>query len=132
MRLGSTMLFQKPIVRYLFSIAAVAITFGLRIWLIPVTGIGAPFVLFFAVVLATSWIAGIGPAICTVLLSMPLAAYTFVVSTGYYSLFQAAFQSLLFAVDGIFAIYLTSAMNKGREAVQEANRRLLSANDKIT
>jgi hypothetical protein len=38
------MLFQKTIVRYLFGIAAVVITFGLRIWLIPLTGTSARFV----------------------------------------------------------------------------------------
>jgi hypothetical protein len=35
------MLFQKTIVRHLFGIAAVVITFGLRIWLIPLTGTSA-------------------------------------------------------------------------------------------
>jgi K+-sensing histidine kinase KdpD len=89
-----SILFQKTIVRYLFGIAAVAITFGLRVWLIPLTGTGAPFVLFFAAVLATSLLAGIGPAICAVLLSLPLAAYSFVVRAGY-PLLQASFQSLL-------------------------------------
>ena len=40
------MLFQKTTVRYLFCIAVVTGTFALRIWLIPLTGTGAPFVLF--------------------------------------------------------------------------------------
>ena len=46
-------LFQNIIFRYLFGIAAVASVFALRIWLIPLTGTGAPFVLFFAAVLVT-------------------------------------------------------------------------------
>jgi len=131
MKARVSMLFQKPIIRYLFSIAAVAITFGLRIWLIPLTGAGAPFVLFFAAVLATSLFAGVGPGICVVLFSLPLAAYTFVARAGY-PLLQAASQSLLLAIDGILVIYLTSLMMKGREAVHEANQRLRSANEKIT
>ena len=114
-------LFQNATVRYLFSIAAVAITFALRIWLIPLTGTGAPFVLFFAAVLATSLLAGVGPGICAVLLSVPLAAYTFVVRAGYPP-FQAGVQSLLFAIDGSIVVYLTFLMRKGRRAVQEANR----------
>ena len=125
------MLFQKTILRYLFGIVAVAITFGLRIWLIPLTGTGAPFVLFFAAVLATSLFAGVGPAICAVLLSLPLATYAFVVRAGY-PLLQASFQSLLFAFDGIFVIYITSVMKKGQEAVHDANQRLRSANDEVT
>ena len=125
------MLSQKPIIRYLFSISAVALTFALRTWLVPLAGADAPFVLFFAAVLTISLIAGVGPAICAVLLSLPLAAYTFVVRAGY-APFQAAFQSLLFAIDGIFVIYLTSLTTKGRDAVQEINLTLRSANEEIT
>jgi uncharacterized protein involved in response to NO len=39
-------LFQNTIFRYLFAIAAVASVFALSIWLIPLTGTGAPYVLF--------------------------------------------------------------------------------------
>jgi PAS domain S-box-containing protein len=130
-RQATDMLFQKTIVRYLFGIAAVAITFAARIWLVPLTGTGAPFVLFFAAILATSLFAGVGPGICAILLTLPLAAYTFVVRAGYAPL-QAAFQSLLFAVDGIVVIYLTFLMNKWRQAVQDANQQLRRANAEIT
>src|SRR5215831_7975412 len=99
MRTRFSMLLQNTIVRYLFGIIAVAITFALRTWLIPLTGTGTPFVLFFTAVLATSLIAGVGPGICAVLLSLPLAAYTFVVRGGH-PLFQAGFESLLFTMDG--------------------------------
>ena len=37
---------MRSIFRYLFGIAAVASAFVLRIWLIPLTGTGAPFVQF--------------------------------------------------------------------------------------
>ena len=56
-------LFHNTFVRYLFAIATVAITFALGSWLIPFTGTDAPFVLFFAAVLATSLAVGIGPGI---------------------------------------------------------------------
>src|SRR5262245_18565661 len=91
------MLFQNTMLRYLFGILAIAITFALRIWLIPVTVTGTPFVLFFTAVLATSLIAGVGPGICAVVLSLPLASYTFVVRG--YPLFEATFESLLFTMD---------------------------------
>jgi PAS domain S-box-containing protein len=122
MKTRFNMLFQKALVRYLFGITAIVIAFGLRIWLIPLTGTGAPFVLFFAAVLVTSLVAGIGPGICAVVLSLPLASYTFVVRAGYPP-FQAAFQSLLFVIDGIFVIYITSLMKKGQEAVSRAEAR---------
>ena len=123
-------LFQNTIFRYLFAIAMVGGMFALRIWLIPLTGTGAPFVLFFAAVLVTSLFAGVGPGICAALLSVPLGAYTFVVRAGYPP-FQAFFQSLLFSVDGIVVVYLTSLMRKGREGFQDANRQLRSANEQL-
>jgi PAS domain S-box-containing protein len=118
---------QKTAVRYLFSIAAVVSAFALRIWFIQLTGTGAPFVLFFTAVLATSLFAGVGPGICALLLSLPLAAYTFGLRAGY-PLFKAAFQGLLFAVDGSVVVYLTHLMNKNRAAAQDANRQLRNAN----
>src|SRR5215510_2134063 len=128
MRTRFNMLFQNTIIRYLFGILAIAIAFALRISLIPVTGTGTPFVLFFTAVLATSLIAGVGPGICAVVLSLPLASYTFVVRGGYPP-FEAAFESLLFTMDGIVVVYLTFLMKKGRQTVQEANRQLHSANE---
>jgi len=116
-------LFQNTEFRYLFSIAAVAGVFALRIWLIPLTGTGAPYVLFFTAVLVTSLFAGVGPAICAVLISMPLAAYTFVVGAGY-SIVQASFQSLVFAVDGIVVIYLTFLTRKAARSLQNTNRQV--------
>ena len=115
MKFRIDILFQNTIFRYLFGIVTVASTFGLRIWLIPFTGTGAPFVLFFAAVLVTSLLAGVGPGICALLISLPLAAYTFVARAGYPP-FQAFFQALLFAIDGIVVIYLTYLMKKGRQA----------------
>jgi K+-sensing histidine kinase KdpD len=105
-------LFQNSMFPYLFSIAAVASVFALRVWLIPLTGTGAPYALFVAAVLVTGLFAGVGPAICAVLLSMPLGNYTFVVGAGH-SIVQASFQSLLFAVDGIVVIYLTFPHEEG-------------------
>jgi PAS domain S-box-containing protein len=134
-RLGTkarvNILFHNTIVRYLFAIAVVAGTFALRIWLIPFTGTGAPFVLFFAAVLVTSLMVGVGPGICALLISLPLAAYTFVTRAGYPH-FQAGFQALLFVIDGIVVIYLTYLMKKGRQAAQDANRRLRCAIEEST
>src|SRR5499427_8999094 len=130
MRTRFNMLFQNTIIRYLFGILAIAITFALRMSLIPVTGTGTPFVLFFTAVLATSLIAGVGPGICAVVLSLPLASYTFVVRG--YPLFEATFESLLFTMDGLVVVFLTSLMKKGRQALQEANHLLHNANEENT
>jgi PAS domain S-box-containing protein len=125
------LLFHHSFARYLFAVAIVAGTFVLRVWLIPFTGTGAPFVLFFAAVLVTSLFAGVGPGISALLISLPLAVYTFVTSAGY-SLFQATFQALLFSVDGAVIVYLTFLMRKGRRAAQDASLQLRDATERIT
>ena len=122
-------LFQHTTFRYSFGIAAVAAALGLRIWFLPWTGTGAPFVLFFAAVVVTSLFAGVGPGILSVVLSMPLAAYIFVIEAGYPTA-QASFQSLLFAVDGIVVIYLTLLMNKAVRSLQLANRQVRESEER--
>jgi PAS domain S-box-containing protein len=123
-------LLHNTLVRYLFAIATVATTFALGSWLIPFTGTDAPFVLFFAAVLATSLAVGIGPGILVIVLSVPLEVYTFVTREGH-SPFQAVVQGLVFAVDGIIVVYLAFLMKKGRQAAQDANQRLRLANEEI-
>src|SRR5580765_5971716 len=123
-------LFRKTASRYLFAIVTVTSTFALRLWLVPFTGTGAPFVLFFAAVLVTSLFAGVGPGVCALLISLPLAVYMFVTRAGYPP-FQAAFQALLFAVDGTIVVYLTFLMKKWRLAVRNANQQLRGANGEI-
>ena len=116
-------------VRYLFAIALVASTFALKLWLTPWTGTGAPFVLFFAAVLLTSLFGGVGPGICAVVLRMLLGAYTFVMGAGY-SVAQASFQSLLFAVDGTVVVYLTFLTRETTRSRQNANRQLRESEEK--
>lgn len=119
------------IVRYLFAIATVASTFALRIWLVDLIGTDAPFVLFFAAVLVSSLFGGVGPGICAMLISLPLATYTFMTRGGYPP-FQAAPQDLLFTTGGIVVIYLTFIARKRRLIIQDANRQLRDANEEIT
>ncbi len=112
---------QSRIARYAFSVAAVTAAFALKLWFIPLTGRGAPFVMFFAAVMLTSLVAGVGPGIGAVLMAIPLGAYTFVLRAGY-EISEAIHQSLLFAIDGFIVVYLTFLMRQGREAAQEATR----------
>ena len=77
--------------RYFFAVVAVAIASVLKLWLVPLTGTGAPLVLLFAAVMSTSLVAGVGPAILALLLSLTVGGYMFVTAATYrYS--QAAFQ----------------------------------------
>jgi PAS domain S-box-containing protein len=119
---------QRPpprlIVRYGFAAATVALAFGIRKVLEPVTGTGAPFVLFFAALLATSLWAGAGPGLFATVLSLVLGAYVFVLRAGF-SWSQTVAQAALFAVDGVVVVYLSFVVTRARRAaeISEARRR---------
>src|SRR6478609_7665669 len=100
MKFSVNILFHNIIASYLLAIATVTSTFALRIWLITFIGTDAPFVLFFAAVLVSSLFGGVGPGICALLISLPLATYTFVTREGHPP-FQAASQALLFTIGGL-------------------------------
>src|SRR5262245_40713022 len=123
-------LFRYAFVRYFFAIATVASTFALRLWLVPFTGTDAPLMLFFAAVLAISLVAGIGPGIWAIVISAPLAAYTFETGAGDPP-FQAAVHGLLFAIEGTVVVYLAFLMKNERQAAHDANQRLRRANEEI-
>src|SRR4051812_19136915 len=108
-RAGLRSAFERVLVRYAFGVGVGGGAVVLKKVFEPLTGTGAPFVLFFAAVVATSLWAGPGPGICATLLSSPLAAYTFVVRAGYAPA-QAAFQAALFAADGEVVVYLSLLM----------------------
>jgi PAS domain S-box-containing protein len=96
----------QPAMRYGFAVAMVIGAFGLRKLLEPVTGTGAPFVLFFGAVLVASLVGGRGPGILATLLSVPLGAYEFVVRAGY-PLSEAILQAGLFAIDCLVVVYMS-------------------------
>jgi PAS domain S-box-containing protein len=108
---------EHPFARYAFAVVAVLIAFGLREVLKPQTGTGAPFVLFFGAVMASSLAAGRGPAILAALLSLPLGAYFFVMRAGY-TLSQSTFQGALFAVDCAVVIYLSTLITHSEARVR--------------
>jgi PAS domain S-box-containing protein len=115
---------RRVVLRYVFAVLAVGVAFAVRRLLEPVTGTGAPFVLFFGAVAATSVWGGPGPGICATLLSLPLGAYAFVFRAGYTES-QALIQGSLFAVDGLVVVYLSSLMTRSRRTAEasEAGQR---------
>jgi PAS domain S-box-containing protein len=110
------------VARYAFAVVTVAAAFAAKSVLEPLTGTGAPFVLFFGAVAATSVWAGGGPGICATLLSLPLGAYVFVVRAGYTES-QAITQASLFAFDGLIIVYLSSLMVRARRAAEASEAR---------
>ena len=120
--------FATNTARYAFSVLAVAVALALRIALTPVTGAGAPFVLFFGATLVTSLVAGVGPAILSLALSLPLGAALYVVHAGYSDV-QAIAQASLYAADGCLVIYITVLTHRRRDNLQRLNQELQRSND---
>jgi len=119
---------QSTAGRYAVGVAAVAVAVGLRLLLLPLTGKGAPFVLFFGATLVTSLLAGVGPALLSLAITLPIATGTFVLSLGY-PVSQALFQALLYSVDGLIIVYLTMLADLRRRRLQKSNHELESANE---
>jgi PAS domain S-box-containing protein len=115
---------RRAVSRYLIALAAVVTALALRLLLAPLTGTGAPFVLFFAAVLLTSLYAGTGPGLAALVTSLPIAAYMFVLRAGY-AFHEAAFQALLYAVDGLIVVYITHLTTERRRTLDHANAELL-------
>ena len=128
MKAPADLLLKHTTARYLFALAAVASALVLRLLLSPLTGRGAPFVIFFAAVLLTSLYAGAGPGLFSLAVSLPLAAYLFVVRSGS-PVSEAVFQALLYAVDGVIIVYLAALANRRRRVLDDANRELQKASD---
>ena len=118
---------QSIAARYALAVAAVVAALALRILLTPLTGRGAPFVIFFGATLITSLLAGGGPAALCLALSLPIAVRLFVLPEGY-AMDQAVFQAVLYGADGLIIIVLTTLMHRWQHHVEAANRRLREAN----
>jgi len=116
--------------RYLLALVAVGSAFALRELVAPLTGRGAPFVLFFGATLVTSLFAGVGPGLFALGISLPVAAFTFIVRAGD-SWAHASFQAMLYAIDGVVIIYLMNRTRRARGELQVANQQLASAHEAI-
>ncbi len=116
--------------RYLFGIVATAAAFVLREALSPLTGMGAPFVLFFGATLVTSLFAGVGPGLLVLCISLPLAAWAFAIPAGA-TVPQAAFQALLYAVDGALVLYLVHLARQAHRREQATNAALRATNESL-
>ena len=114
---------RRAATRYLLALAAVAAAFALRVLLTPLTGTGAPFVLFFAAVMLTSLYVGTGPGLLALATSLPTAAYMFVVRAGY-PFDEVVFQALLYAIDGLVIVYITHLTAHRRHTLERANAEL--------
>lgn len=116
------------VARYTFAVGAVLAAIGLRFLLVPLTGSGAPFVLFFAAIMVTGLVAGVGPAIWCLVVSLPVAAWLFV-ERGGHPPSQAFFQALLYGLDALIVICMSMRMRQREASLDTANRLMRRADN---
>lgn len=114
---------RHAVARYLVALGAVVTAFALRVLLTPLTGAGAPSVLFFAAVLVTTLYVVTGTGLVALVTSLPIAAYMFVVRAGH-PVDEAVFQALLYAIDGLIVVYITHLTTRRRRSLDQANAEL--------
>ena len=118
---------EHAAVRYGLAVAAVAVAFGLRALLEPITGSGSHFVLFYAAVLVTTIAVGSGPGLLVMVLGGSLAAYAFLYRAGV-TAFEASTQVALFFVDCLIIIYIVELGVRARLGEERAAERMRQAN----
>ena len=120
---------QSAFARYAFAFAVAGLTVALRLLVAQWTGNGAPFLLFFSATVITALLAGIGPGVCVLVISLSLDAYLFAVRAGS-SIPQAATQALLYSVDGVILLRVIEIIGHRRRALDDANAALRELRDR--
>ncbi len=121
-------LLQRALVRYGFGLIMAGLAIALRLLLAPLTGDGAPFLLFVSATAITGLLAGTGPGLCVLILSTSLGSYLFIVRDGV-PVSQAVFRALLFSIDGLILLRLTSLVSARRRTLDVANDELRALRD---
>ncbi len=120
--------FRSAWVGYLFGLLMVALALVLKMLWAEATGYTSSFLLLFGATLVTSLFAGTGPGLFVLLVSMVVGGTLFVRRT-HASITAGVLESLLFSVDGVVILYVTSLTNRRRRIADEANRELVVLRD---
>ncbi|MFL5813418.1 MAG: ATP-binding protein [Bdellovibrionia bacterium] len=112
---------NRQIEYYFYALLVVTVALGTRLLLLPLTGPGAPFILFSAAVLISSFYWGVGPGVLAAAVSTPLAAFLFVYQA-HYSPLQAMAQITVFAIEIAVICYLADRFATARERAESSER----------
>src|SRR5262245_32189652 len=99
---------------YGLAVLGVALTLGAKLWLDPVAGRDAPFLLFFAPVMISAWYGGIGPGLVATVAAAVASDYYFIAPI--HSVFvgepSALLRIALFALEGTFVTILGASLRR--------------------
>lgn len=102
---------QHSAMPYLLAAVAALIVAGLRIVLAPLTGVGAPWVVFFTAVALVALYLGRGPALFATLISASAGMWLFVLPAGHSPL-NALAQSVLWILDGVLISHMAMLLKR--------------------
>jgi PAS domain S-box-containing protein len=102
-------------IRYLVALAAVAVTLGLRLALLPYFGKDVPFISFFLAVVISSGFGGLGPGILATVLSALSGRYLILGVPGEAS--QEWLMVLAFASQGVLISYVLDEMKTSKRRI---------------
>ncbi len=108
----------KTWVRYGLALMVFLAIFGIRYLLLPLTGIGAPFLLFLAGILFTTWCCGFGPGVFNTFLSALSTSYFYSIQTGV-SPKEGLFRWVLFLIEGLLMCWIASDVFRSKHEKEE-------------
>jgi PAS domain S-box-containing protein len=118
----------RPPTRYGFAVVAVLLAVAVRWALEPVLGERFPFLTFFAAVLVTAWVAGVGPSALAAVLGGAAGAFLFVQPRFSFPVDAGADQTALavYALVAAGVVLFGRSMRRTAEAADRDRRRLVA------
>jgi PAS domain S-box-containing protein len=115
--------------RYLLALGVALFAFGLTALLAPVTGSGAPFLIFLLAVMVTAVYAGIGPGVLTLLIGLALSLPV-LIEHARYTLPQTGLEALLYLGNGFLVVFLVALSNRAQRSLRARNQPLRSGDER--
>ena len=111
-------------VRYGAAVVAVGLTLGVKLLLTPIISRDAPFLLFFAAVLISAWIGGLGPGLFATALATVFNFYFFMQPFDQFALESAdqIARLSLSALEGVCISVICTKLQSARRRAEESER----------
>ena len=109
-------------IRYGIVFILCILAYSVKKMLDPVLGNNLPFVLFYSVILLSSWYGGLGPGIVATILSATIINISFLVPSHVTSTFGNVVATTLFLFEGVLVASISNSMHKAVQIQEEKDR----------
>jgi len=113
---------RSPWVRYGAAVGFTAVALAIKLLLVPIATSDAPFVLFFASVLASAWFGGPGPGLLATALAAVASNYFFMVPFRHFVALTSdqTVRLILFVAEGAFISVIAARLAEARRRAEES------------